>query len=308
VNAKSQTLKNPMTPSDSPSDSPSRVSFQKLFTVGTIGWIIASLLLFGLAWPIARPETVSNAILWSTSHWWVAFPVGLLCLVGYAMVSRSSFILAARAYLLPVAVLALIAAVCQLIYPDRSFRGDLLIFLPVVIVFYVCGCVWMALTRDKAGSSSFARAVIPAITGGLVILGLVAVPVFRSNEFRYRNTFQFTISKVALLDNLIVANGTIQIHEAGNYDFVVPRYFSLAMESGEEVDPAIEVGTIDWGVAGAPKADAKGTFPMQITWSRKLLPSTGAVFPFMDDSICLEVRDPAASADSVYSLIAEVPH
>jgi hypothetical protein len=289
------------------SKTPSKASFQKLFTIGTLGWILASLILFGLAWPIANPETVSTAILWSTSHWWIAFPVGLLCLVGYAIMSGSSFAMAARAFVLPVALIALVASVCQLIYPDRSFRADLFIFLPVVIIFYLFGCLWMALAKDREEKSSFARAVIPAVVGGLVILGFVAVPVFASNEFRYRNTFQFTISKVALLENSIVADGNLQINESGQFDFVTPRYFSMAMETGEAVDPALEVGIITWGAAGAPKADSKGTFPMQITWSRKLLPSPKTIIPILDDSICLEVRDAEVQSDSVYSLIAEVP-
>ena len=303
-----------MDPKPTPNDHPSadliplpKTSFQKLFSVGTLGWIAASLVIFGLSWAITNHGTVSNAILWTTSYWWIAFPFGLLCLIGYGMAKRSSFGLAARAYLLPVAVIALAASICQLVYPDRSFRGDLLVFLPVVIVFYICGCVWMALGKDKTNQPAFARAVIPAIIGGLVILGFVAVPVFRSNEFRYRNTFDFTIDKVTLMDQSIEAEGKLEIHEPGNFNFVEPRYFSIAMESSEEINPAEEIGTITWGTAGAPKADEKGTFPIKIRWNRKLLPVSSSDYPIMDDSICLEVRDPEAKSDSVYSLIAEVP-
>jgi hypothetical protein len=302
--------KNPIDPENPAEDlkaSP-KASFRKLFTVGTIGWILASVVLFGLAWPLTKPETVATALLWSTSHWWVAFPVGFLCLVGYGIISRSHFALAARAFLLPIALLVLIASVCQLIYPDRSFRADLFIFLPVVIIFYFLGCIWMALARDTEVNSSFARAVIPAVVGGMVILGFVAVPVFASNDFRYRDTFEFTISKVVLLENSIVADGVVQIKEGGNFNFVTPRYLSMAMETGEEIDPAIEVGTITWGAAGAPTADSKGAFPLQISWNRKLLQSPKAVVPVFDDSICLEVLDAKNQEQQpVYFLNAVVP-
>lgn len=285
-----------------------KASFQKLFTVGTIAWIIASVALFGLAWPLKHAETVSTAILWSTSHWWVAFPIGFLCLVGYGIANRSPFALAARAYVLPVALLVFIASICQLIYPDRSFRSDLFIFLPVVIIFYALGCLWMAFARDKEVNSAFARSVIPAVVGGLVILGFVAVPVFASNEFRYRNAFEFSISKVTLNDSSIVADGVLQINRHGNFDFVAPRYFSMAMETGEPVDPAVEIGTITWGAAGEPMADSKGTFPIQITWSRKLLQSPNTLVPILDDSICVDVLDASVENQSVYSLNAVVPH
>jgi hypothetical protein len=291
-------------------DSESRpiASFRKLFTVGTIGWIVASVILFGLAWPLKHSETVSTALLWSTSHWWIAFPVGLISLIGYGIVSRSPFALAARAFVLPVALLVFIASICQLIYPDRAFRSDLFIFLPVVIIFYALGCLWMSLAKDKDVNAAFVRSVIPAVVGGLVILGFVAVPVFASNEFRYRNTFEFTISKVILDGDHIVADGVVQINRNGNFDFVAPRYFSMAMETGEPVDPAVEIGTIKWGPAGEPMADSKGTFPLQIIWSRKLLQSPKSVVPILDDSICIEVLDAAVQNQAVYSLNAVVPH
>jgi hypothetical protein len=285
-----------------------KVSFQKLFTVGTMGWMAASLILFGLAWPISHPETISTAVLWATARWWIAFPVGFLCLVGYAIANRSSLALAARAYVLPMAIISLIALVCERIYPDGSFRADLMIFLPVVLIFYIFACLWMALTKDKTENSAFAQSLIPTIGGGLMILGFVAVPVFTSNEFRYRNTFQFKISKVALNENSIVADGSIQINEAGHYDFVTPRYFTMAMETGIETDPTIEVGTITWGSAGAPKADSTGVFPMQITWNKKLLVHSVITLPDMEDCICIEVRNPENQDKSIYSLSAEVPH
>ena len=82
----------------------------------------------------------------------------------------------------------------------------------------------------------------------------------------------------------------------------------MAMETGEPVDPAIEIGTIKWGTAGEPMADSTGTFPIQITWSRKLLQSPNAIVPVLDDSICIEVLDAAVQNQAVYSLNAVVPH
>lgn len=281
-------------------------AFPKLFTVGVIGWLVGTLVLFGLSWPLDRPESVAIGLLWTISHWWAAFALGLLSLIGYALVCGSSFALAARAYLLPVALLAGIAWVCQRIYPDQSFREDLFTYLPVVIIFYGFGCLWMHYRKDKASAPAFARSVIPPLVGGLVILGFVAIPVFASNAFRYRDAFQLTISKLTLNDGSIIGEGSIEIRKPGNYDFAQPRYFWDELETLEEGEPGIEIGTITWGSAGVPKAGVLGVFPMQITWRKGILPAYIKALPTSADSVYMEVRDPNGENELIYSLFSPV--
>lgn len=281
-------------------------AFPKLFTAGVIGWLVGTLIVFGLSWPLAHPESVAIALLWTISHWWAAFALGLLSLIGYALVRGNSFALAMRAYLLPVALLAGIAWVCQWIYPDKSFREDLFTYLPVVIIFYGFGCLWMQSRKDKESAPAFARSVIPPLVGGLVILGFVAIPVFASNAFRYRDAFQLTISKLSLNDGAIVGEGTIEIRKPGNYAFAEPRYLWDEMETLEEGEPGIEIGTITWGSAGVPKADALGVFPMQVTWRKGILPSYIKALPASSDSVYIEVRDPNGANELIYSLVSSV--
>lgn len=301
---------NPSNPSTDPDlESPQvgkKPNFLKLFTVGTLSWIGAFVVLFAVSWGVSNPENLSNAILWASSRWWISFLVGLLGLVIYGLASGSSFALAARAYILPTAIVGLLSWICHMIYPDSSFRGDLVTFLPIIVVFYAVACGWMMLSKEATATSNFGRAVIPGILGGLVILGFVAVPALTSNEFRYRNAFQFTITKMAVLATSIQAEGNLTITKLGQYDFTSPRFFSVATNAIGEPDPQLEVGEITWGASGEPQPGATGTFPMKIAWKRTLLPANFSTIPFADDSVYLEVRDPDTDNELIYSLFAPV--
>lgn len=286
--------------------STSSPAFSKIFTVGVTGWIIGSLVIFGLAWPLSRPDNVASAVLWSISHWWVAFAFGLLLLIGYAVATRASFSLAARAYLLPVALLVAIAWLCQLIYPDSAFRGDLYTYLPVVMIFYIFGCLWMLVRNDGSETPAFARAVIPGIIGGLVIIGFVAVPVFASNAFLYRNAFQLKILKMELKDGVVTGTGTLEVIKPGNYQFVGPRYLCDEMETLAESEPENEIGLITWEGAAAPKAGTPGVFPFKINWRKGMLPSHIEKLPMSNDSVYIEVRNPDAENELIYSMYAPV--
>jgi hypothetical protein len=281
-------------------------SFSKIFTVGVIGWLVGSVIIFGLAWPLGRPDNAASAVLWAISHWWAAFAFGLVLLIGYALAIRASFSLAARAYVLPVALLAAIAWLCQMVYPDSAFRGDLYTYLPVVLIFYVFGCLWMLARSDKSEKPAFARAVIPGVLGGLVILGFVAVPVFASNAFRYRNAFQLVILKMELADGVVTGKGTLEINKPGSYQFTGPRYLCDELETLDESEPGVEIGDITWEAAEAPKVGAVGVFPFKVTWRKGMLPPHMKALPMSNDSIYLEVRDPAAENDLIYSLYAPV--
>lgn len=271
-------------------------SFLKLFTAGVIGWLLGTVLLFAISWWIAKPVSVPAALVWTISHGWASFLFGVLVLVGYGLASGFSPGRAAWAYILPVALLAGIASLCLLVYPDYSMREDLLTYLPMVLMFYGMALLWMWMRKGSA--DAFARAVLPATLGGLVILAFVTVPVFASDAFRYRNTFEFTISKTEMRDGKFVAEGIIEIREPGRYEFVAPRYIWAPNSDGSEV----EAGAIVWGSAGAPKADAPGAFPLQITWSRALQATEG--YDLYDDTINVEVHDPDQGNKTIYFLSA----
>ena len=245
-------------------------------------------------------------MLWSISHWWAAYAFGLLLLIGAALASRVSFALAARAYVLPVALLALIAWVCQLIYPDSAFRGDLYTYLPVVMIFYIFGCLWMLVRSDKEETPAFARAVIPGVLGGLVILGFVAIPVFASNAFRYRNAFQLKISKLELADGVVVGAGTVEISKPGAYQFAGPRYLCDELETLDEIEPGVEIGTLTWEGSEGPKPGAVGVFPFKVSWRKGMLPEHMKALPTSNDSVYLEVRNPDTENELIYSLYAPV--
>ena len=285
---------------------PSTSVFPRIFTVGVFGWLVGSLIILGLAWPLIRPDNFASAVLWSISHWWAAYAFGLVLLIGAALASRASFALAARAYVLPVALLAGIAWVCQWIYPDAVFRGDLFTYLPVVLIFYIFGCLWMLASIEKTDAPAFARAVIPSVLGGLVILGFVAIPVFAGNAFRYRNAFQLKISKLELADGVVTGAGSVEIKKPGNYQFAGPRFLCDEMETLDEIEPGSEIGTISWDGTEAPKPGTLGVFPFKVAWRKGMLPKHMTALPAANNSVYLEVRSPETENEMIYSLDAPV--
>lgn len=291
-------------PADTKNSNP--FTFPRLFTVGVLGWLSGMFIAFGLSYVIIHPDNVATAVIWTISHWVEAFAFGLLLMIVFALAKRASFALAVRAYVMPMAILAAIAWVCQMIYPDSAFRGDLFTYLPVVLVFYIFGCLWMAIQREKADSPAFARAVIPGILGGLVILAFVAVPVFISNAFVYRNAFQFTISKMTMQDAALTGEGIVSINKPGNYDFVSPRYYCDELEMLGESEEGIEVGELTWGEAGEPKAGTVGAYPFKIAWRKGMLPEVANPTPYSSDSVYIEVRNPDTENELIYSLSTPV--
>lgn len=274
-------------------------AFLKLFTAGVTGWVAGLVILFGVSWVLSRPVSVPVAIVWTISHSWAAFLFGVLVLVVYGWIARLPLGRAGLAFILPVGLLAGIACLCLWVYPDSALREDLMVYLPMVLMFYGIALLWIRVCRGSG--DAFARALMPTMLGGLVILGFVAVPVFASDAFRYRNAFQFTISKMEVRDGKFVAEGTLGIREPGRYEFTAPRYvWSPDIEESE-----MEAGVITWGAAGAPKTDAPGVFPLQIVWSRAMcLEGAADLGAYFEDAIQLEVRDPEKEGRVIYSLIA----
>lgn len=257
------------------------------------------LALFGAAWIFSKPETLPIAMLWMISHCWIAFLIGLVLMVIRGAMLKASLGKALQAYILPAAVLAIIAGICLMIYPDAGFKGDLLTYLPVVLVFYGFGCLWLAFAGLDGGA--FLRAVIPSLVGGLIILGFVAVPAFASDSFRYRSAFQLNARKTVIEDGKLVFSGDLEISKAGNYAFAAPRY--IWTEEADELGGAdVELGDIQWGETGAPKDGATGKFPMRIIWKKGVPHVDPGQLPPYEDGIMLEVSRPDEGGKVVYTI------
>lgn len=280
-------------------------AFAKLLATGLAGWVLGNLVLFGAAWPVGHAETPAIAAMWAISHWWIAFAFGAVLLIARGLLSRVSFGTALMAYLLPAALLSAIAGICVAVYPDQGFSSDLLGYMPLALIFYVFGFLWMSFVKSGSGNTAFLRSVIPATVGGVSILGLIAVPVFKSNNFIYRNAFGLEVSKTAITNGAMVADAVLKIHKSGHYDFTAPRF--IYSEQITDTESAIELGKITWGPAGAPKEGAPGTYPFQIRWEKNIPPTMAEMRQHMpdDDMIYLEVRDPAdASKELLYNITA----
>lgn len=295
-----------LSPSDrsgSGSASPARSSFTKLFAVGVFGWFLGGVVLFGLSWRISGADSLPAALIWTISHCWIGFLAGLVLLAAYGIAKRLPLGAAALAYALPAAVLATIAGICLWVYPDNLLREELFTYLPVVLLFYVLGLVWLLL-RKTSPAPVFACAVIPAVVGGLVILGFVAVPVFASDAFRYRDAFELQVSKTSIKDGTIQVEGSIEIRKPGNYEFSAPRYvWQEAVDSSSELQ--VEMGQITWAGAGEPKSSTVGVFPVQIVWKRGVPKQAGtAELPPYEDSVSIEVRSPEEGSRVIYSMCA----
>ncbi|HSP42906.1 MAG TPA: hypothetical protein VLO11_08550 [Luteolibacter sp.] len=287
------------------SDSAPDGGFFKLFATGVVGWLLGMAALFGAAWIFEKPETLPIALLWMVSHSWIAFLLGLVLMVVRGATSRAALARPALAYVLPVAVLVAVALACLAVYPDVSLRGDFMTYLPVVLVFYGFGCLWLAVLGKRADGGAFLRAVIPSLVGGLIILGFVAVPAFASDAFRYRSAFKLTTDEKKIQDGTLVFSGTLEITKPGNYAFVAPRYVWAFEEEDSEADTAIEYGAIEWGEPGAPENGALGTFPLRIVWSKGVVDTGVAPLPPYEESVLLEVRDQNEGDRLIYTIYTE---
>jgi energy-coupling factor transporter transmembrane protein EcfT len=216
------------------------------------------------------------------------------------------------AYLLPVAVIGALAGICLAIYPDASFQGDLMGYLPVaLLVFYLFAVLWMTLRKEAP--FAFVRAVFPPIAGGIAILVFVAVPVFTGNAFRYRDAFGLKIGKVTSSEGGLVAEGVLEIRKAGRYQFTVPHFCfygpGMWPGMGPGMGPEAGRGTIVWGEAGEPGEGKTGSYPLQIRWEEtalRKLAQTMPPIPGLTNMAIIEVRDPAAPQTLIYSVSASL--
>ena len=279
--------------------------FTRLFVTGVAGWLAGMLAVFAASWGLTKPEGVSSAFMGALDRAWMAFLAGGLLMIAHAALKRLPIGRAAMAYALPVALLAGAAGICLAIYPDSAFRGDLSVHLPVVLVFYVFGACWLLLRERAAGEASFSRAVLPSLAGGLMILAFVAVPVFGSDAFRYRDAFGFSVSKPAMKDGKLLVEGRLEIRKPGNYQFSAPRYhWEAAATDGDDIQ--LELGEITWGGSGAPASGATGVFPLRISWSKAVPGARTAGWESDDDMFSLDVRSTDDGNRVVGSLNATV--
>ncbi|MEI6033468.1 MAG: hypothetical protein WCS65_04185 [Verrucomicrobiae bacterium] len=279
--------------------------FRSLFLSGVLGWVAGTILLFAAAWPLTKPETFSEALMWSVAHWWIAFAFGFVVLVVRGALGKGFPGAAAAAYLLPVVVIAGATGICLAIYPNAGFWEEILGCLPVVLVFYVFGFLWMLVRKEER--QQFARGVLPPIIGGLMILTFVAVPVFTSNAFLYRDAFGFTVLKTTQRDGKIVAEAVLDIRKPGNYQFAAPQFGFYELGNGPDFNPEKAKGEISWGAAGEPKEGKTGTFPVQIRWERSAVPASMPAMPEFNNTAILEVRDAKKPDVLVYTVSALLP-
>lgn len=276
------------------------------FGAGIAGWILGLLILFGLAWPLTSPDTVSNAVMWAIRYWWAAFAFGLAALVGTAVVRKIPLLKPLLAYVLPAGVMALLVLVCTLIYPHFGFREDLLSFVPVAAVFYIVSWLWI--TFRKESGEGILRAVTPPLFGGILILAWVAIPVFSSNGFIYRNAFTLEVLDVEFPEQSLVAKCVLEIRKPGDYDFKAPPLYFSEMFFPESLEQeGAAAGSVVWGDAGKPGPDATGRYPLEIRW--KNLPGIELLTAreMIDDvmHVILEAHVPGGGNEIIYALTGQ---
>jgi hypothetical protein len=238
------------------------------FAAGVVGWILGLLVLLGLSWPLTSPDTVSTAIMWAIGYWWAAYAFGLIVLVATAVVKKIPLQPSLVGYIVPVAAMAALAMACLWIYPNAGFREELLSYMPVAVVFYVLSLLWVMLRKQGEPGGDVLRTVVPPLFGGVMILALVAIPVFTSNAFIYRNAFTFDVLEVKHPEKSMVAKCVLQIHKPGDYEFRAPSFYYFEMMDPTSADVGdASASTINWGEAGKPAANATGKFPLEIHWS-----------------------------------------
>jgi hypothetical protein len=278
------------------------------FAAGVVGWILGLLVLLGLAWPLTSPDTFSTAVMWAIGYWWMAYAFGLVVLVVTALTKKIPLQPSLLGYIIPVAAMAALALACLWIYPNSGFREELLSYMPVTVVFYVLSLLWVALRKQSEATGDLLRTVVPPLFGGLMILALVAVPVFTSNAFIYRNAFAFDVLEVKHPERAMVAKCVLEINKPGDYEFSAPSFYYFdMMDSGETSGEGAPTSSITWGAAGKPAAGATGKFPLEIHWKNIPAYAKEDLESMMFDAlpILLEARSADQPDQILYTVSAE---
>jgi hypothetical protein len=283
-------------------------SFSTLFGAGIFGWLLGVLGLLVFAWSQKTQGGYAGMVMWAFFHGWIAFLIGLVFMIGWGIATGRSPWRAAFGFLLPACLLALVAGICLLIYPNSLFREDLLTYLPMVVLFYVFGLLWARVGEGGGAGQSFTRATLPAIIGGLVVLCFVAAPVFASDAFRYRDAFRLSAAKTGVQDGVLQFEGSLEIRKPGSYRFSAPRYLWEEIGNENVSEPETENGEFVWGAAGAPAAGATGVFPVKIIWRKGVRQTSASVeaMPFQD-SIHIEITTDGEPNRVIFSLQPSLP-
>jgi hypothetical protein len=276
------------------------------FGAGVAAWILGLIALFVLSYPLSSPETVSNALIWSISYWWIAYVIGLATLIVVALLKKIPMQASLIGYVAPVAVMAVLALICLGIYPNAGFREDLLGYMPVAVVFYLISWLWVRFSGQAESKEGDAlRTLVPPLVGGVMILVLVVVPVFMSNAFIYRNAFTLDVLKIQRPGNSLTVECVLEIHKPGDYDFRVPPFFYFDMMEPEDIDDGDRPSnSVTWGESGKPKPGSTGRFPVVISWDNipsfamdELTGTSPGALP-----ILLEVRAAARPDEILYTV------
>jgi hypothetical protein len=271
-----------------------------LLASGVGAWIVGLVILYVLAWPLAAPEGAPGALMWALGHWWVAFAFGLVKIFAVAAFWKTAPWRAAGAYVLPVALVVVLAGLCLLVYPNPAFREELTGYLPVCVVFYVLGLGWAYLRRDEA--HALARVILPPAAGGLLVLAFVAIPAFGSNAFLYRDAFSLRVLSIERPGPSMAARCILEIRKPGAYVFSAPGMLfpELAVEYPGD---AAAGGEIVWGREGEPQAGDSGTFPLTIRYEKVPEEDVWPGGELGASSVVIEVRD-AAARDRILRFVA----
>jgi hypothetical protein len=279
-------------------------SFRKLLGTGLAFWLLGCLgLIVGARW-VGGEQSAIEAVGWAFDRWGIGFGVGLVALIVRGVVTGGALGRALRAYAVPVAILAVLAGICYLVYPERSFLSKMVGYTPLFWVFGVLGWLWLALRPAESAGESTIRALLPPLVGGIAVLAGVVVPVFRSNEFIYRNAFRLTLQKAVFSDGVLTANAVIEIRKPGDYQFKARRFTVIDFDPSKEPEPDHDVGQIEWARAGVPHAGATGTFPVSIRWDQAPPIAQPAESGPIEDCVIVEVRQAAAPVAVIWCLSA----
>jgi len=275
----------------------------KSFQTGVAVWLLAMIILFGLAYPFASPETASGALMWAFGYWWIGFLAGLGAVVLSATASKNKSGGALVAFLLPVLIVGGIAILCYTIYPTAGFASDLKGYLPMVLVFYVVGLIWMKLRSSS--NQAMPRAIVPPLVGGLLLLAFVATPVFSSNAFKFRDAFDLKFEKMTQSGEELGIDAILEVRKPGNYTFQALHYHFLdfAMEHDEDAGR----GVIEWQGGQPPAPEATGSFPLRITWTQTTPPGYEMGIDYSMYAPMLEVRDADAPKEILTTISAPLP-
>ncbi len=245
---------------------PPSVTLTKPLGAGIATWLTSCVLLVAAAWPLTKAESVSSALMWSFGYWWVAYGAGLIALLAVSARARLAPVRAMAAYLVPMAIVAALIGICLLIYPDDQLQEELFGYLPIALVFYVFGYIWTLVRRDPSIGSTTARAMLPPVLGGVLIVAFVAVPVFTGNAFVYRNAFVLKVDRIDRPAGELIADGVLEIRKPGSYSFSAPWFLIQDAMMGPDMENFPQDGIITWGAPGAPPPGSTGSFPLRIRW------------------------------------------